>query len=280
MELSNILPRLEGVRKTGNGYVAFCPAHKDISNRSLSVTEHEGKLLMHCFCGCSFGDILKAMDITPNYIEPELEAIYDYTDEEGNTLFQVLRFFPKSFKQRQTNGDWNLNGVRRVLFQLPKVLEAKENNKIIYFVEGEKDCINLAHYGIAATSISGGAQGKWLPEYTNVLEDTKVAIIPDNDEPGRKHAERVANLLYGWAKSVRILELGSRDTTEWLKTRNTDELEGIYRDTLEWIPMGAVTREEFNQLKGHIHYIQDKFNEHLDKPKEKGVTYKSKDKPF
>jgi len=41
-------------KRTGQGYIDVCPAHED-KNPSLSITEtKDGKLLLHCFCGCSF----------------------------------------------------------------------------------------------------------------------------------------------------------------------------------------------------------------------------------
>lgn len=261
MELNEVLPRLSGVRIISNGYLAFCPAHQDVSNRSLSLTERDGKLLIHCFSGCSFGNILKSLGIEKDYKKPELEAIYDYTDEDGNLLYQVVRYYPKSFKQRYPDGNdyiWNLKGIKKVLFQLPKVLNA--NDETIFFVEGEKDCINLGMYDIIATTCSGGAAQEWQPQYSEALKDTRVAIIPDNDKPGKKHAEKVANSLYGWAKSLKILELGSQDVTEWLKTHNIDELRTLINITNEYIPIGAVTRDEFNELKGHLIYIHDLFN--------------------
>lgn len=54
------LSRLEKVRKSGDGYVACCPAHKD-KNPSMSVTERQGKVLLHCFAGCCPDDILDAV---------------------------------------------------------------------------------------------------------------------------------------------------------------------------------------------------------------------------
>jgi DNA primase len=35
---------------------------------------------------------------------PELVASYDYTDEDGELLFQVCRFEPKNFRQRRPDG--------------------------------------------------------------------------------------------------------------------------------------------------------------------------------
>ena len=53
----------------------------------------------------------------------QLVAKYPYTDEEGNLLFEVLRFDPKSFLQRRPDPAspdgwlWKLGDVRRVLLE-------------------------------------------------------------------------------------------------------------------------------------------------------------------
>jgi hypothetical protein len=51
--LDRILARLQGVRHSGGGWIARCPAHEDRSP-SLSIGEgREGKILLHCFGGCT-----------------------------------------------------------------------------------------------------------------------------------------------------------------------------------------------------------------------------------
>lgn len=57
----DILSSLSGVRRSGNGWVARCPAHND-RNPSLSIrVTPEGRVLMKCFAGCSFEDIRRAI---------------------------------------------------------------------------------------------------------------------------------------------------------------------------------------------------------------------------
>jgi hypothetical protein len=55
-------------------------------------------------------------------------ATYQYTDETGNVLSEVLRYEPKDFRQRKPrpNGGWTWTtvGTRTVPFQLPRVLQA------------------------------------------------------------------------------------------------------------------------------------------------------------
>jgi putative DNA primase/helicase len=61
MTVADALVRLEGVRCGGGYYMALCPAHDD-RNASLSICEAEdGKVLFHCFRGCSFQAIIAAL---------------------------------------------------------------------------------------------------------------------------------------------------------------------------------------------------------------------------
>jgi len=59
------LERVTGYRpvKAGDGYKARCPCHED-RNPSLSV-KMNGRLLLHCFAGCSYERIVAALGLTP-----------------------------------------------------------------------------------------------------------------------------------------------------------------------------------------------------------------------
>lgn len=53
-------PLTKYAKKCADGWVDRCPAHDDRSP-FLSVKEtSDGKLLLHCFTGCSFDEIIKA----------------------------------------------------------------------------------------------------------------------------------------------------------------------------------------------------------------------------
>ncbi|MHB8368811.1 MAG: toprim domain-containing protein [Leptospirales bacterium] len=80
----DILSRLQGVRKSGQGWTARCPAHED-RNQSLSLRITEtGRLLAHCFAGCSFDEIREALGLTGERFSPSHRTI-----EEGPTPEQV-----------------------------------------------------------------------------------------------------------------------------------------------------------------------------------------------
>jgi putative DNA primase/helicase len=244
MRLEAILARLQGVRQEGGGYAALCPAHND-KKPSLSIKVNNGKILMHCHAGCDTRVVLDKMglkmsDLLDEPFKPKsssskgrIVATYDYTDEDGNQLFQVVRFEPKSFRQRRrvvragkTRWEWNVNGVRLVPYHLPQARQAIAQGNTIYLVEGEKDVHSLESIGLAATCNSGGA-GKWKKQHSEALAGANVVILPDNDEPGRKHAQSVAKNLDGLAASIRITELPclpeKGDVSDWLKAGHTRE---------------------------------------------------------
>ena len=153
----------------------------------------------------------------------QVKLDFSATDEDGNLLYQSLRYRPKGFKQRRPDGNggwhWNLHGVRRVLYRLPEVVAAVSENKRVVVVEGEKDVDRLHGEGIVATTNPMGA-GKWLQCETSVLDGADVVVLPDNDTAGRDHAVAVAEDLTGRAASVRVLELpdlpAGGDVSDWL----------------------------------------------------------------
>jgi putative DNA primase/helicase len=78
-------------------------------------------------------------------VEPEprvITAYYDYVNEHGEPVMQVVRYQPKDFRQRRrVDGKWvwNVKGVELVPYRLPEVIAANE----VVIVEGEKDVETL-----------------------------------------------------------------------------------------------------------------------------------------
>lgn len=64
MSADALISRLEKVRPTGRGtWIACCPAHADKSP-SLTIREtDDGKVLLHCFAGCSVAEVLASVDL-------------------------------------------------------------------------------------------------------------------------------------------------------------------------------------------------------------------------
>lgn len=160
------------------------------------------------------------------------ECCYDYTDENGMFLFQVLRLHPKKFYQRRLEkGKWvyNLNGIRKVLYRLPDVIEAEK----VFVVEGEKDADFLLYFlhehlkkagytdpTITTVTTCSGGSGAWKEEYNKYFNNKEVYIIPDNDKPGLKLANNVACGIFQESRSVKIILLPNLheggDISDWL----------------------------------------------------------------
>jgi hypothetical protein len=271
VKIGEILSRLDCVRSSPHGWIAQCPAHEDRSP-SLSIREEGGKILFHCHAGCSVESVCAAADIEvhnlfsnnvqsvkarPNPIPPDpvsasestkgdsrrIVAEYNYVDEAGKLLYQNVRFDPKDFMQRRPDGKggWipNLGNVRRVPYNLPKVLSADS----ILLVEGEKDCETARGLGMVATNSKN-----WRLEFAEHLHGKQVAIIADADEPGRKTANEAAQRLAGKVSSLKLVEIpgSSKDLTDWVAGGGTyDALLNFIELQPEWSP-GANWRELFH----------------------------------
>jgi putative DNA primase/helicase len=107
------------------------------------------------------------------------------------------------------------------------------STKTVCIVEGEKDVEALSALGIIATTNPGGA-GKWQDNYTAALAGRNIAILPDNDDAGEKHAAIVARSLARHAKSIKIVRLpglaSKGDVADWCAAGgDRDSFVALYR---------------------------------------------------
>ncbi len=194
-------------------------------------------------------------------------AEYNYVDEGGELLFQVVRFAePKDFRQRHRDksGDWawNVKGIRRVPFMLPELNEALADDRLVFVTEGEKDALNLRALGVPATCNAMGA-GAWHPDLNSIFTNADVVVIADNDPqavdkngklrfhkdtgrpvlPGQDHANHVCKELSGVARRVRYLDLKEAwpgcplkgDISDWIAAGGTpDQLYSIAESLRDW----------------------------------------------
>ena len=248
----SIARHLGGASKSGDNWSCRCPAHDD-RRASLSITEkQDGKLLVHCHAGCDQALVineLKARNLWPSVARPtpaalppspvqinigqgkgQILATYDYINEDGELLYQAVRYEPKDFRQRRPDGGngwvWSIKGVQRVLYRLPEVLAAVAEGRTVYICEGEKDVEAARSLGLVATCNAMGADNgtgnKWLPEFGEVFRGACVVVIPDQDEPGERHAEWVIYTLKGVAKTVKVsCPASGKDLADWIEAGAT-----------------------------------------------------------
>jgi AAA domain len=203
-------------------------------------------------------------------------AVYGYSDEIGDILFEVVRFDPKAFRQRRPDGKgghvWSIHGVRRVPFRLSELNEAIALERVVWIVEGERDVLNLARIGVPATCNAMGA-GAWHSDLNKFFAGADVIVVADNDPPtadkktgkprlhadgrpvraGQDHALHVCTQLTGVAVRVRYLDLkavwpacpSKGDISDWLAAGGTvEQLNAIAESLADWTPETAADNQQ------------------------------------
>lgn len=158
-QTEDFLSRLNGVRKTGSGWVARCPCRNDDENPSLSIGQgDDGRVLVTCHRGmsCNVEEICSSVGLAVSDLMPKKDSdwirpiekkplkkpdkpaptkqpqpqqkpkfveSYDYVDENNVVLFQKLRYIDengkKTFRQRRPDDN---GGWEYSLGDIPKVL--------------------------------------------------------------------------------------------------------------------------------------------------------------
>jgi hypothetical protein len=257
-----------GGEVSGNQVRAPGPGHspKDRSlNIKLDASAPSG-FIVHSFSG---DDPIRCKDFVreklgldpfkANGKSQAAATYYDYSDEHGYLLFQVVRFEPKDFRQRRPDGKggwlWSLGNTRRVLYRLPEIAEAVALERTIFIAEGEKAVEALVRIGIPATCSPGGA-GKWRDEYSEHLKGAVVVILPDHDEAGEQHCEAIAKSLKGVASRVRVLRLPGLspkgDPFDWIENGGTaDDLWRLVEAVEDWSESEEQTKPRLCPLDVH-----------------------------
>jgi putative DNA primase/helicase len=240
-----LIPTLK--ENSGVGATGLCFLHHD-RTPSLSVNLETG--LWNCFAGCGGGDAfsfyqrLKGVDFPTALKEiagmqgiegtgkPSVVATFEYKSADGKTLYVKERMEPgrsgrgKEFRFKHSKGDTWVSGRGHdpVLYNLPQISGAKK----IVFVEGEGKADLLMKWGLPATTLDSGADSGWRDQYTEILEGKeKVVILPDNDQPGRSYALKIANVLHGKVGEIKMVELPGLqekgDILNWVKAKGNDK---------------------------------------------------------
>lgn len=237
---------LKAVERQGR-FMARCPAHED-RNPSLSVGHgHDGRVVLHCFAGCTVPAIVAAVgrripDLFPDsgnlhrlppvdhstLRQPEpppddsrqwpIVATYDYTDADGTILFQAVRKEPdhqngtrrKAFLQRRPNGKggW-LIGSGDQPAPLYRLPELLEA------LAAERAILLVEGEKDADRAWTMGFPATtnprgaqaWRPDMARTLAGGHVIVLPDNDEPGRLWAQAVGQSCHEAGCRVEMLAL-------------------------------------------------------------------------
>lgn len=259
-----------------------CPVHQG-KDPNFAVDSLTGLAKCHSRCGHGWDIFALEMELfsldfphakaavfkllgrpDPKWDERDFEATYDYTDASGALLYQVVRKYGKKFTQRRPEGGawvWGLKGVEWVPFNLPAVITAER----VWITEGEKDVLTLKRLGLVGSCNNGGA-GNFKPELAHWFIGKHVAILPDNDAPGREHALKVAALLSGQSASVRIVELpglpDKGDVTDFINSGGErKDIEAAFTRAVEWTPEWEFTSEVPSENDRYIRTFEQAIDE-------------------
>jgi len=112
-------------------------------------------------------------------------------------------------------------------FVIPYDLWSK-SQEVTYIVEGEKDMMLARELGLNAITMTGGAGSKPNDYVINQFKDRDIIICYDNDDAGRKGAEKLYLSIRKIAKSVKYINIGDgvkenkEDFYDFIKKYNKD----------------------------------------------------------
>lgn len=226
--VSRLLGKLDGIRRSGAGWTARCPAHED-RQASLSVTAgDDGRALVYCHAGCTLEAVTGAAGIaTADLFEPrdgsvtlpprrevstpdQPPTLYAIRGTDGEPVAVHVRTDAPDGKRmawRLPDGTPNLNGTKSADLPLfgSEHLPKWDTSRPVIVAEGEKAALELLRAGFRALGTVTGAASAPSVAALQPLRGHHVILWPDNDDAGRKHMHRVAERLAGVAGSLRVI---------------------------------------------------------------------------
>lgn len=197
------------------------------------------KVVLHCHAGCDTHDVMNVLGLSHADLEQTRQIVskYAYEDEEGNLLYEVLRFEPKGFRQRRPDPErpgkyiWDIKGIEPLPYNLVDIAELVAHgtkDEYIWIVEGEKDvqAMGLAYGDQGTATCNSGGAGHWTDTHSAYFKGCKcrVFIVADRDTAGYKHALSVYESLARVAgiKANLVLPASGKDAANHVKDHGID----------------------------------------------------------
>lgn len=247
------LDSLEDVKPVSDGWSAKCPAHHDLKN-SLHLTKQGDGVVVHCFAGCRYEDIVEKIESRPKLMITRVPAKTvggksardwweSYTGvsaeewESWGVSFDgsniTFHWGPGTAKKVRKSGtkefNWSPSGSRPPLWPvIPPELPRE-----IWVSEGESDGGVLRHLGFAAFALTKGANSSPSQAVWEELKRRGAGIVfvcldldSAGDEGSRTLIEEItsAGLECRKVRLETVVDplLGEKDVRDfWL--RNADE---------------------------------------------------------
>lgn len=233
--IDRVLSRLEGVRRSGDGWVAKCPGHDD-REASLSIKEgQDGRALLNCFAGCHPERIVAPIGLSMRDLFPDDAGltVEDLSRKKGLPLDFLkslgLRAAGRGvlIPYRHADGTEARPQIRwpqgHHTWAKPKSApivpygldRLSDDPKALCLVEGCSDAWTLWHAGIEALGIPGAEMLKVL-QREHLHSVTSVYVVEEDDRGGATFRRNVDARLQtlgfkGRVRLVSMVEAGAND---------------------------------------------------------------------
>lgn len=154
LTIDAVLARLEGVRKSGAGWIAKCPAHDD-RHASLSIREGErGRVLLHCFADCTFRDIVCTLGLySPSWSPPSPLPRRGVVPEQRASAFSAT----------DAQLTWQL-ALTRARSDEPTIIDADRDAYAYLRSRGLLDAWDDRAFGLLAAGMQFHPTVRWWPD--------------------------------------------------------------------------------------------------------------------
>lgn len=128
-----------------------------------------------------------------------------YKTEEGKNYMRMLKTDSEDYTfipQRYEDGKFvtGTKGMKYIPYNLPELMKAVKEGKVIFITNGEKDADTLMQLGFTATTAPFSIAGKWNNVCNKYIKNAKVIIIREISQAGidfavatHEKVRRVAN---------------------------------------------------------------------------------------
>lgn len=255
MRVEEFLARLKDVRQRGDRWEARCPAHRD-DTPSLSVAVGaDGRILLHCFGGCTPEAVVRAMGLRMADLFPERNGA-TRNGRLGRSpvkprpltaaALAEAKKLPADFlralglRDRRQGGvviPYRAEGGAVIAVRLRTALRARDGSRwrrgdkvapygldklreareagFLVLVEGESDAWTLWHHGLPALGIPGASNTRCL-EASHLAGIGRLYVVREPDQGGEAFVSGVAR---------RLRELGWRGEARMVRLPAKDPSE-------------------------------------------------------
>jgi len=214
------LEHVEGSFQVGDSWKAMCPAHQDVQ-ASLSLTPTDTGVLVHCFAGCEYNDILESLNGEAERPRVSIKRVGRVKHEESNPWDWWVEYtgVPQEFweelgveisdgfvnfhwpeihviKRRKVGGkefSWKpQNSPSPPLWPYPSENLVAQR---VFICEGETDTSVLRYIGLPAFGLTKGVNTPLEGALTalKALGVREIVAVLDADTGGQTGLEKVRN---------------------------------------------------------------------------------------